>query len=723
VAIGRGWIDEPTRIGLALAASLALTLGGAVLYERRGRTQAALEMVGAGLAAVFLTLTAATQLYDLVPAPVALGGALAAGATATVFAVRWNARTIGALGILGALLAPVLVGAGLDDGSVAFLAVALLAAVGVLVWRRWDWLALAAFAVTAPQLVAWVSERPSTLALLVFPAAFWALYTGAAFGYELRVRAPRPRPSSVGLLLAAGALAAGIGWGGLDASGHRALADGFLAALAVAHLGLGVAALRARGVARGFGLVLVAGAIALGDIAFGLVFSGPLLAAGWAAGAVLMAALARVAREDRDLLRLGLGSQLGLAAVHALAIDARPGALVESSAHTPDAVAALGLVALAAFACARLNADRPEIRAGLDVVAMVAVAYLTAFALEGTALVAAWAAQAVGIGQVARRERDQVAAAGSLGFLALAAAYALAAVAPPGLAFAAPGDLAEALPALGAVAAAAFVRARQGSGPVDALVCDVLAATTLAYATAVALEGPALAIAWSAEAAVLLTVVARLRGLPVPGTVPGAHPGPAGATAADVAGAAAVGLAVFAAGHILAFEAPPDALVVGVGGLLGATGALVALALVGLSAARLAPDAAWRTIGGAAGAVALLYLGSVAIVSAFQPDAASLHSGLGGLEGRQEGQVLLSAFWGTVGLLSLLGGLVTKRRPARIAGLGLLVLAIAKVFAFDLASLDSMYRVLSLVGVGLVLLAGAFAWQRLRPGPPVAPAA
>ena len=34
---------------------------------------------------------------------------------------------------------------------------------------------------------------------------------------------------------------------------------------------------------------------------------------------------------------------------------------------------------------------------------------------------------------------------------------------------------------------------------------------------------------------------------------------------------------------------------------------------------------------------------------------------------------------------------------------------------FDLATLTSVYRVVSLVGLGLLLLGGALIWQRLRP--------
>jgi uncharacterized membrane protein len=50
----------------------------------------------------------------------------------------------------------------------------------------------------------------------------------------------------------------------------------------------------------------------------------------------------------------------------------------------------------------------------------------------------------------------------------------------------------------------------------------------------------------------------------------------------------------------------------------------------------------------------------------------------------------------------------------------LLAVATGKVFLFDLSYLDVAYRVLSLIGLGLLLLVGAFAYQSLRPRRPEA---
>jgi uncharacterized membrane protein len=44
-------------------------------------------------------------------------------------------------------------------------------------------------------------------------------------------------------------------------------------------------------------------------------------------------------------------------------------------------------------------------------------------------------------------------------------------------------------------------------------------------------------------------------------------------------------------------------------------------------------------------------------------------------------------------------------------------LATAKVFLFDLSSLDIAYRVITLIVLGVFLIASALAWTRLKPVP------
>jgi uncharacterized membrane protein len=111
---------------------------------------------------------------------------------------------------------------------------------------------------------------------------------------------------------------------------------------------------------------------------------------------------------------------------------------------------------------------------------------------------------------------------------------------------------------------------------------------------------------------------------------------------------------------------------------------------------------------------ALLYLASIGVVEVFQSGAASVGDGLApGFA--QEGQVALSTLWALTGAMMLVVGLSRGVRVARLAGLGLLALAGGKVAVVDLSALDSLYRVVSFVGLGLLLLGSAFAYQRLRP--------
>ena len=100
----------------------------------------------------------------------------------------------------------------------------------------------------------------------------------------------------------------------------------------------------------------------------------------------------------------------------------------------------------------------------------------------------------------------------------------------------------------------------------------------------------------------------------------------------------------------------------------------------------------------AVAATAAVYLPSFAIVSAFDGDE---------LQPGQTPQVLLSAFWAVAGLTGIVLGLLRDVRLLRLGGLALLLLAAAKVFAYDLSEL-------SFIALGLLLLGGAFAYQRIR---------
>ena len=575
-ALRRGWIDEPTRVVLAYLGSTALLVLGLYLYERKGRSQAALAAVAAAIASLYASTTAATTLYDLVDPAVGLGVALLVGATATAIAVRWDSRELAGIGIVGALLSPVLVAAGTSDVALAFMAVALVSAAGVLLWKRWDWLAAVAFLTSAPQLVAWLADSyVDSLALaLAVLSAFWVLYAVAAIGYELRDRTENLRFSSASLLLGDAILTSGAGWLMLDEFGRSDAGTGWVIGVALVHVALGTATLRGR-ISREVSLLLLAVGIGLSSIGAALALDGPALIAAWSVEAVLLAWLAR--RMERDRGYVAAVAFLAAASAHVLMFDARPDRLFESPAWSP--IVALVLVSAAAAIVSRLyRGTWAEFTDALDLLALAGLAYLVPIAFEGVPVVVAWAALAVALAFLTKRGRVE----------------------------------------LGGIAPALFV-----------------------------------------------------------------------------------GLA---AAHTLLVEAPPLALRDGVDDLGSAPLAIAATTLAALVAARLWPDPLDRMLE-LAGVVGAVYLPSVAIVD--------LTSG-GELEPGQTPQVLLSAFWSATGLAAVVYGLVRDDKRLRLGGLGLLGLAAAKVIVYDLKELDEIYRVLSFIALGLLLLAGAFAYQRIR---------
>jgi hypothetical protein len=317
------------------------------------------------------------------------------------------------------------------------------------------------------------------------------------------------------------------------------------------------------------------------------------------------------AARDAGLLGLGLGGHLLLTCVQALA-QAPPAALAGDRSIAFGSYAAIAATACAAFVAGRFVDDvRREWRLALDVVAMAGAAYLTAIALDGPALAAAYAAEAVVLATIGLHERDEVAAWGGAAYLGLALGCTLGVVAPP-----------------------------------DALV------TGLAN-----LPGAALALA--------AVAVAALRG------------------------AQLLGRARSDADH---------------GGELAGL----------LTRAR-------ATLG-ATGAIALLYLASTALVTGFQPEDGAPGAGIFALGVRQLGQLLLSALWAVTGLTALVIGLRRDNRALRLGSLALLLVTVGKVFLYDLAALTSLYRVGSFIGLGLLLLVAAGLWQRMRPPVPVSTA-
>jgi hypothetical protein len=75
---------------------------------------------------------------------------------------------------------------------------------------------------------------------------------------------------------------------------------------------------------------------------------------------------------------------------------------------------------------------------------------------------------------------------------------------------------------------------------------------------------------------------------------------------------------------------------------------------------------------------------------------------------------LLTVAWGLLGLGLLGGGFAVRERALRLEGLTLLLACILKLFLYDLRSLETIYRILSFVVLGLILLSVSWIYSRFR---------
>jgi uncharacterized membrane protein len=371
MAVSRGWLGEEARTVIATVASLALFSAGVWLHEKKGRTEAAQAAVASAISGLFATLVVATQAYDLIPAvPGLLLGALVAAAGFWV-AVRWSAPIAAAVGSVGALASPVLVGTATGNTSIAFVAIALTATAAILVWQRWGWLALSAFVVSAPQVMIWAlggEGSPWTLAagdghagiVLAVLVGFWALYCAAAFGYELRTRDEDTLPIASWLvLLGSCAMVTICGYDVLDAAAGHSAAVVWVFAVAATHLLLGGLATHLR-FHREIGSLLIGAGIALAAFGLADALDGPVLVAAWAAAGAALAWLATRADNtpdpglsDAERLFTAAVGFLTLAIGHTLLFEAPPSALFEGVEDLGNAAAAIAASALAALACYR----------------------------------------------------------------------------------------------------------------------------------------------------------------------------------------------------------------------------------------------------------------------------------------------------------------------------------------------------------------------------------
>jgi uncharacterized membrane protein len=329
--------------GVALGAIVLLVVGWRI-GSRRGAYGLVLQ--GGGIGVLYLTVFAATRLYALLPTSAAFPLMVVICALGAFLAVRQDAPALAFLSSAGGFLAPVLISTGGGSHIALFTYYALLdAGIFAIAWfKAWRPLNLLGFTFTFAIGTAWgvTSYRPEWLASTEpFLILFFLMFVGIALLYAMRRELAIKHYVDGTLVFGTPIVALG-----LQAALMRHIPFGLAwSAVALAAFYLLVAAWLAR--RRERLALLFQSAVAIGimfaTLAIPLAFSGPTTSAAWA---IEGAALAWLGVRQRRYLPLGFGLLMQLAAAGAFFVSqlfaSAPSTPVLNSAYLATLLIAAG---------------------------------------------------------------------------------------------------------------------------------------------------------------------------------------------------------------------------------------------------------------------------------------------------------------------------------------------------------------------------------------------
>ncbi len=423
LAVNRGWVSAELRVALGALVSVGLYASAWWIYKRFGTLEGGLAAAGAGIAGAYATVLAATALYDFVPTPVALLLSAGIAAVGIATALAWNAQITAILGLVGAMLGPLLIENGDPSGlGAVYVAIVFAAAAVVALRKGWfETLAVAGVMCFLESSVVLDARDPGESVLAAALAGMFALlYLAAGVGAELRPATAlktaflRGDVVPLGFFALSGLTALGISIQ-LEPASAPAGSIAVAAVLWVAYLAAGVGTQIRRGTDRltripsslvlfsvsfaflttyfcfdtddvGYALLVVAAvtaapialllrikgqrnlvtvlwaaALAVLAVAAGHLLGGKGLVFAWAAQGALLAWVAVITKEQR--LRLASIAYLALALGYALAYESAPVDLFRETSSPESGILAIVFVSLgaAAFAlAARVGGFRPR---------------------------------------------------------------------------------------------------------------------------------------------------------------------------------------------------------------------------------------------------------------------------------------------------------------------------------------------------------------------------
>ena len=686
------WVGPTGRVLIGAATGVALVAAGVRMLAGRYRPLGQ-GLAAAGLAGLYVSAFAAHGFYDLIPRELAGGFMAAITICAVLLAARLDLRLLAVLAWTSAYLTPVMLSTGEDKALALFLYLALVDVGALVLDHRKPWPETAPLAGIGTVLLygAWFATfyKPARFDMAAFGLVlFTALFAlGMARKERLGALAAVAAASTFGLMV-------------LAASADRPLP------LMVMALALAASTLY---VARGAGVVPALAALAsaaLPLLAWWSVHYRPGsfgIAAAWIGAGLLLFVVPR--GEEGEEPRADHGVLIGLALAGAGILSAN------MAARTDFALGLSGfLLAQAGIAIlARSRWAWSEV-AGVCGAALSAVAWMNVFFKDGRQgeawLIAFPAAGAyllslVGRGLIARSDvgvPDVFAHLANATLVWTTLFLALYDTAPSALAL-----TSIALAALYLGLGLAALRER----PEAALLVRTtlgLAAVFLTIAIPVRLGLHGITLAWALEGLLLLGMGLRYQ-----------------SALARAGGYAVLTLAVarLLVRHLPLHGTDPFTPVLNApfGTWLAVIAAVAAAALMSRRTQPLAVDRVVSIAFSVAALVLLFALLSDETTTVFSHAATAAlrrHDMAAFEQAHLRGRFGLSLLWTVFATSLLAGGLGLRSRPLFYAGYGLFAVTAVKVVLVDTATLHTLYRMLSFLALGLLLLAGAYLNLRFR---------
>ena len=193
-AFDNEWIGPAGRVGIGVVIGIGFLMGGERL--RRRYPSYAYGLTGGGVLILYLSIFAASEgRYDLISQKLAFVLMATVTAMASLLSARYSALPIALLGLIGGFLTPILLSTGVDHETGLFGYIALLDA-GVLALaysKRWRSLNYLAFGSTVAMFTAWWAEwyTPEKLGTTVFfLTLFFMIFALLAVLYNVVNRRP-----------------------------------------------------------------------------------------------------------------------------------------------------------------------------------------------------------------------------------------------------------------------------------------------------------------------------------------------------------------------------------------------------------------------------------------------------------------------------------------------------------------------------------------------------